>query len=267
MSQSASDQPPPETQAPLQVVIPAPDIPATPRAITGLPSRRATFDPRARFWFILGILILAISTYLGVKQIAAWSSDRSLVLSGTQVSAKIIDVAGVTQEGRRQPYNEPMKLRFNLPNGSEQVVSGWLRDKPNGENLIRIGQDITIRYDPNLPTRWTDRTIPPAIGPALITFYLLVPVALLAGAAGYWQRSRMLATWRTGKLTPAAVLSASTSPIAPGYAHLVVAPTGSRDGSLTVYVPRSRANPVRGDVVWIIHRESGGPAIAAQAFI
>ncbi len=273
MSESPPDpQSPPAVtadhpDAPRQVIVQAPELPPAPRSPAGLPSRRATFDPRVRFWFILAALILIVTTYLGVKQVSAWSYDRSLVVSGTAVNATVVEIAGMGQTNRRANFAEPIKLKFALPGGAEQTVSGWLREQPQTGNMVNVGQQLPIRYDPNRPTRWTDRRIPPSIGPALISVYLLVPVAGAVVAAGIWQRSRILATWRTGKLTPAAVLSVSTTPIAPGYSHLKVAPTGTRDGTYSVYVPRSLGNPMRGDVVWIIHRDAGGPAVAAKAFL
>jgi hypothetical protein len=247
------------------IVVPAPQLPAAPRPRTGGVSRRATWDPRVRFWFFLAGLIAGFSLYLGVKQVSAWSYDRSLVISGSAVDATVVEIAGLQQTNRRAVYSEPIKLRFKLPGGADQTVSGWLREVPAAGNMVSVGQTLPIRYDPDRPSRWTDRKEPPGIGPALVSVYLLVPLSAAMVVVGLYQRSRVLATWEQGRLVAAAVLSASNSAIAPGYSHVVVAPSGTRNENLTVYIPRSDSRAMRGDVVWILVRDNG-PALAARAF-
>lgn len=248
--------------------LPPAEFPAAPRVVPPEVRGAATFEPRVRFWMIVAVLLVGIALYLGYSEFSKWSEDRSLILSGTPVDSTVVEAAKTDIKGRRQPWNDVVKLKFTTAAGAEQVVEGFLREKPGGSEIVVVGQPLPIRYDPQNPARWTDRKSVPSIADALISVYLLVPVAMLALAAAVWQRSRVLATYVNGVFTPAAVLSVASTPLAPGYAKVTAATSAERGRELanvTVYLPKSR--PVaKGDVIYLLLPLKSGVPLAVDAF-
>lgn len=267
------DTPTPSSSSPGEpaavVASTAPELAPVPREVSGRVVSVVRRDPRVGLWVMLSGVVTGVALFLGVQRVLEWSADRWLVTSGTEVEAKIIEAAGVPQEGRRQPWSELMRLRYRLPDGGgDQEVTGRFREMPGGQNMVIVGQTVKIRVDPSRPGRWTDRSEPPSVVPALVSVYLLAPVALAMGLWALVMAGRLRRVWREGVLLPAAVLSVQSSAIAPGFAVVTAAPSGSREG-VRVYVPRKRGggNLQRGDVVWVLRREGGGPAMAAAAFL
>jgi hypothetical protein len=240
-----------------------PELPPVPRPVTPRVSRRATWDPRVRFWFALAAVMLLAATYLGLDRLTLWSKDRDLVINGVKVDALIHEAAGTDIPNRRQPWDSYLRLRFEV-DGKTVTAGGTLREKPKGSEVVVTGTLVPIRYDKDNPLRWTDRTEPPSVVTSLMAVYVLVPVALVSIGVGLLQRARVIGTWKHGELIPAAVLSVSTSPIAPGQAHVNAAPSGQP--AIGVFVPRSLANPGRGDLIWLLRARSG-PALAARSFL
>ncbi|MFN4243701.1 MAG: DUF3592 domain-containing protein [Tepidisphaerales bacterium] len=246
-------------------------LPPPPREMTPAVKKALDRDPRVRTWVVLAGLAFGVAVYLGVQKVREWMADRWLVTSGTVVEAKIVEAAGVPQEGRRQPWSELMKLRFTLPDGTEHTVTGRFREMPGGQNMVVVGQTVAVKVDPQRPTRWTDRKEPPSVWPSLVSVYLLMPVSLAMLLWGAWTSRRLRGLWRRGEVVPAAVLSVSSSPLAPG-SFAVTAATAGREGSpLKVYVPRrlpdGRPRQLhRGDVVWVLSSSPrGGLAVAVSA--
>lgn len=248
----------------------APAIPAAPRALTPPIRKAIDRDPRVRLWVLLAGLTFGVGVYLGVQKVREWLADRWLVTSGTVVEARIVEAAGVPQEGRRQPWNELMKLRFTLPDGTEHTVTGRFREMPGGQNMVVVGQSVSVKVDPARPTRWTDRKEPPSVWPALVSVYLLLPLSLGMLGWGVLTAARLRRVWKHGMLLPAAVLNVTSSPIAPGRLAVTVATTVRREGSIRIYVPRRRPDGTyvrleRGDVVWVVGTPDGSLALAVSA--
>jgi hypothetical protein len=250
-------------EAPRQVIAPPPEFPPVPRAATLQASKVATLEPRVRFWLILAGVFAVTSLYFVVTRLSEWAGDRALVLSGTPTEAVIIWANGSDIRGSRKPWDSPVKLQFDA-GGREIQVTGTLLDKP-AEGLITIGEKVKIRHDSDNPYRWTDRKTPPGFAHSLIAVYLMLLMTVLTGLAAWWQRKRMLVTWRDGRLVAAAVTSVSSSPIAPGYAKVTARPTGS-ENNVDVFVPRDVSHVVRGDVIWLMTAPGGLP-VAARTFV
>lgn len=262
-SPSGPEAPRQGPDAPRQVIAPPPEFPAVPRAATSQAAKVATLEPRVRFWLILSAVFAVTSLFFVVTRLSEWAGERALVLSGTPTEAVIIWANGSDIRGSRKPWDSPVKLQFDAT-GRDIQVTGNLLDKP-AEGLITIGDKVKIRYDSDNPFRWTDRKTPPGFAHSLIAVYLMLIMTVLTGLAAWWQRKRVLVTWRDGKMIAAAVTSVSSSPIAPGYAKVTARPTGS-DNNVDVFVPRAVSHVVRGDVIWLMTAPGGLP-VAARTFV
>lgn len=254
---------PPTDSEPRQVVVSPPELPATPRELTPAVVRGSWGDPRVRFWLIVAAVFLVGMMYFGVTKLSDWASNRALVLSGEKATATVMSVGGATIQQRR-PWDLPITVKFTAGTGQEVVSEPrQLSDKPDS-GLVQVGDKLEIRYDKNNPSRWTDRKTPPGLAHSLIAGYLLGAMTLVTLAAALRNRGRYISTWRDGKLTPAAVLTTSNSPIAPTHTQVTAAPAGGQQ--VRIYVPRSLATPVRGDLIWILASPRGLP-VAAQQFL
>lgn len=255
--------PPPEPPTQQAIAAP-PELPAIPRPVTPPVARVATLEPSVRFWFILSAVFMLVAVYFGLKSVGDWMSDRRLIESGTPVDAKIIIADGSNVETQRKRWDSLIVLEYNHQ-GLRHEVTGVLSNKtPDG--FISAGNIVQLKIDPANPARWTDRQTPKNLAHALISVFVLVPVSLISGAVGWLMRARVLMSWRDGKLVPAAVLSVQGSSVAPGYVQVGALPATPKASAVRVYVKRSVALPVKGDVIWLLVPERG-PAQAARAFL
>lgn len=265
MSSSPTPTPPPSPSAAQQVIVPPPELPAIPRAVTPQVAKFATFEPKVRFWFVLGAVFLVVAGYFGLRSMSVWMSERSMIESGVLTDATILEAADSGVNGQRKLWDSVIRITYDAGGQKIDLSRQRLFQKPNAD-LIAIGQTVPIRYDPSEPTRWTNRTAPPSLAQALIAVFVFVPVAVISIVVGLFLRSRAIGTWKTGKLTPAAVLSVQSSAIAPGYVFVSALPTLPKATSVGVYVKKSMANLRKGDVVWLLVADRG-PALAARAFL
>jgi hypothetical protein len=268
---------PEDMPQPQQAIVAPPELPATPRPFSAHVAGLALREPRVRFWFILTSALSVIMLYVLVTQLVEWSKDRQLVLYGTPTDATIVaaDLDG-SHGGKtdlvngRRPWNSLLHLRYTV-GGKDYDVEGYLSERPIGadgkpKDLVEVKSTTPIRISPTDPERWTDRKTTPPFANAITSLFVLFPIVVATGAGAFAQRRRVLETWRLGELVPAAVLSSSTTPIAPSYAHISAIPTSAKATSVSVYVPRGLSNFRRGDVIWLLTRKNG-PALAAKAFL
>lgn len=251
-----------QPESPKQVISPPPELPAVPRPPNSKVSALGWSEPRIRSWLLLGAVFLIITLYFAVTKLSEWASDRSLVLSGEQVEAVITEVNGSTLP-QRKAWDLPLRIEFVVASGEKISANRSLSDKPE-DGLVKVGDVVKIRYDKNNPQRWTDRKTPPGFAHALVAVYIMGAVTVAMALIAALQRSRLLKTWRDGKLAPAAVLSVTASPIAPNYAHVNVSQTGQQP--VAVYIPKSLGTPVKGDVLWLLTTPGGLP-VAARVFL
>jgi hypothetical protein len=245
-----------------QVIVQPPEFPAVPREVTPQVRRLSLMEPRVRFWLLVTGVLLVLTLYVTGDRLSKWAAERSLVLAGVETDATVVMANGSELQGRR-PWDSPLKLQFQDVAGATQEVEGTLSEKTE-DGLVSVGQKFKIRYDKNNPRVWTDKKTPPGFAHALVTVYLLVVVSAATGAVTMMLRGKVIRTWQTGKLEPAGVLSVATSPIAPGYSQVSVAPP--QQLATTVYIPRSLAAPQRGEIIWVL-TSKGGLTLSAQSFL
>lgn len=265
MSQPDPGVPQPPPTEPIEATPTAPQLPASPRSLAGKASGVVTFEPRVRLWFLVAAALLVIMAYRALGEVATWSHERHLITAGTPAVATIVEINGTQLTQMREPWSSPIRLKYTAGNKTMEAA-GALSEMPDRAPLLTVGQTVNIRYDPARPEEWTNRTTPASIVGSLVVVYIMLPVVAATAGAGLLQRRALAETWRSGELSPAAVISVSPTPIAPGHSRVTVRSSAGRDAPMSVYFPSRFGKPRRGDVVWILLRKTG-PAMAAQAFL
>src|SRR5687768_15478115 len=65
--------------------LPADAPPPAPREVTSAASRRAWHEPRAQFWWVVALGLIAAALWLGTQETLAWNGLASLIRDGTRV--------------------------------------------------------------------------------------------------------------------------------------------------------------------------------------
>ena len=248
---------PPITQSP-----PGHFLPATPRPVTPHVSRRIWLDPRVRFWWLTGVVLIVLMLYFAVARIYDWKQDSDLVLHGTPVTATV-GVEGVPRAGYVPPSGTPYTLSFTL-NGQDQQVTGTLE----GHTEVPTGQKLAIRIDPNDLTRWTDLTEPRGLGGYLIVPVLIAPIVLAALVAAAWIRRGLLLVWRNGIGESAVVVDRRQTALAPmSQALRCTIPSRSDKRLVLIYLPGQSPKLQRGETVTIVRDTQKGATAIASAWV
>jgi hypothetical protein len=247
--------------APAQLELP-PTPPRPPRDVTGAVRRRSVLEPRVRFWWLAGLVLLVLSLYLIVDGTLNWSEDLSIVRHGTPVTATVSAVGEGEVSGRANLSPEyPVTLEFQFE-GVDYVVKGHLdgRTEP-----ISLKDSIPIKVDPANPKHWTYLTTAPPIGPVFLSAGLVAPFALAALTISWVLRARIMRVWRTGQANPFIVETTLQTALAPrSRAVRCRAVEGRTKRLVQVFVPRHLGTPKPGDVLWLIH-PAGNPTVVLAA--
>src|SRR5688572_11050792 len=192
-----------------------PALPPPPRAVTRRGWWRAWGDRRVRVWLICALAIAAIMIFIGINQIGAALRERQLIREGTVLTTTLVELEGSRRYGYSLPRTDmrDVKLQAKLPDGTERDFIGRL--PPGGDGYWRVGQEMQIRFDPNDPTRWTNRTEMAGWGTELVIPLSLVPIIALLLALAIWQRMRVLRIWRNGQPVQGVVHELRHTAIAP----------------------------------------------------
>lgn len=237
---------------------PAPEVP--PRGLTKTIRRRAWNEPRVRFWWVSGLILLAIAVSFALDKGSEWANWRGLILHGQKVNAKVVEVGGVTRNVTMAP-NVPVKLAFTL-NGRPHTVAGILEGRTE---FIRTHDDVTIYVDPADLSRWTALLEVPPLSRQLLSVWLTLPLALALLIVAGVLRIRLLRLWRDGQAESVLVLHSQHSALAPLSRLVRCTPRDERDTRVfSVFLPQRRGVPLRGQGLWIIR--SGNRALAAGLF-
>ena len=233
--------------------------PTVPRDITPFVRRRAWAEPRVRAWWLLALVLLAITLTLGLQQYLAWSKLHSAIASGVTVPTTIVRTEEFGQ--RKFSSNTPMILRYEYkgktyePHGTLE----WL------DRFVTEGDIVPVHIDPNDPENWTSRNRVPSLAVAMIAAILVGPVAIVAGLVAMVARSGVLKTYRSGTLTPAIVSANKQTPLAPRSRAIVCSlTTGGR--SIEVFVPPSLAKLAPGEPIDLLLPPRGGRPLSAAWF-
>lgn len=242
----------------------APVLPDAPRPITPAARRRSWAEASVRLWWMSAIAIALIVIYLTATQIMAGVRDRALLRSGIPVTATIEGITGRHQQTRGTPV--PVRLSYTLPDGREFVdATETFLEATSNETVLHTKDPLPIRVDPNDPTRWTEDRAPGSIFQSLGVSVALLPVVAVLLLLAWLRRKSVLAVWRTGEPSEAAVVSEKTSALAPGSQLLSISlmnDPGKRVVSLLH--PRKAGVLSNGDALWVI-APPGKPQRAIEA--
>jgi len=228
--------------------------------VTAAARRRALAEPRVRFWWLAGLVLLVIALYLIIYAVVIWSREAYLVSHGQVVSA-FVTVADGDPYPHRKPGESPVEMTFTM-NGQDYHVSGVLEGRTD---MISAKDTVPIRVDPRNPGHWTYRTTPAPLRAQLIAPVVVAPFAIAALIVAAVLRRKVLRTWRQGEAAPYVISDRRHTAIAPR-SHTIrcVAADGRDKRLITVYVPVKRTEARPGDVLWLIY-PAGNPAAAVPA--
>jgi len=247
-----------------EIAATAPPPPTPPRPVTPRAGRRAWTDPRVRFWWGAGLVLVAAAGYLLVNRTVTWRQNSRLSVEGTPVRAKILQAEESVASGKTVAGDKPVRLRFEF-NGKTYDVTAQYLDGRRGDDYLVVGSDIPIRVDPNDPTHWTPRTSPAPLAPELIGGEIVLGIGAAVVLLGVWMRSRLLRTWKNAKAVAAVVLEARHTALSPGSWAVKCSPVEESDTRVFEVFMRPRAEVSQGTVFWILLPDGGRP-VAAEWF-
>lgn len=235
-------------------------IPPAPRAVTPAISRRVWFEPRITRWVAAVAVLTALFAYLAGNSAYQWMLVRKLILSGEQVSARIVSANGFTRVGMRQDPTSLVELTFQS-GGKDYKVGGPLIGRAE---FLMIGDEVPIRVNPENPRQWTYRTEPPQLAYELAAPSLvLIPLAAVVAALVIGRLS-LLKLWATGAVAPAIIADLRTSAMAPTRPRatcLVV--DGEKRLTVAVNLAPEQRQLRRQDVFAVVYNRSGKAAPVA----
>jgi hypothetical protein len=234
--------------------------------VTARAARRAWNERPVRVWLILLLLVAAATGYFVVERVSRAMRERDLVFNGEPVKATLTSIESSTVQGRMfsRMDGPPVTLSYTLKDG-RKVANLEGRLTPGIEGSVAIGGTIDIRVDPTDPRRWTDRVQPRPWTAELTVVYGLVPLLALLLGLVLITRARVLSVWKHGAETPATVIDAKQSSIAP-LSRIVrfVLADGSGDKRVYSVLCPSDAVPPPGDPIELI-APTGKPSRAIVA--
>ena len=235
--------------------------PTPPRIVTRAARRRAWADPRVRFWWGTGLVLVAAAIYLLVSRTVAWRQNSRLSVDGTLVQAKILQAEESVAPGKTVAGDKSVRLRYEF-NGKTYEVSAPYLDGRRSEDFLIVGNDIPIRVDPNDPEKWTPRQSPAPLAPELIGGEITLGIGAAVVLFGVWLRRRVLRTWRNARAVSAVVLDARHTALSPSAWAVRCSPVEESDTRVFEVFLRPKADVSEGTVFWILLPDSGRPLAA-----
>ena len=236
--------------------------PTPPRPLTPIARRRAWGDPRVRFWWGAGLVLIAAAAFLLISRTIAWREDSRLSIEGTVVDAKILQAEESVAPGKTVAGDKPVRLSYSFNGKTYEVTAPYLEGRPSEKFLI-VGSTIPIRVDPKDPNNWTPRESPAPLGPELIGGAITLGIGVLVVLLGFAFRSRVLRTWRNAKASTAVVLEARHTALSPGSWAVRCSPVEEGDNRVFEVFMRPKADVTEGTAIWILLPESGRPLAAS----
>ena len=239
--------------------------PSAPRAVNRRVRWRAGMDPRVRFAWLLGIVLLLIGVGFIIAGLHARYLQMLLIKHGTPVEATVFQ-AGEEQVRKKMAAPESVViLHFDWHGQMHETRARVLEGR---KDAIVIGGTIPIRVDADDPDNWTPLTEPLPLLQQILGGLLLMPVAFLAFVVSLWLYEGVLRLWRGGQAIEAIALDAHNSALAPMSHAVRCTPTNEQDKRVfTVCVPPKAGKPNPGDVLWVLcPSERSTRAVAAAWF-
>jgi hypothetical protein len=239
-----------------------PEPPPAPRPISRVARRRSWAELRVRTWLIATFGMVVVTAFFAGKEYYEAIGQRWLISHGTHVMANLVVIDGARGKGagpfRRVDRPLLASLEFTPPGGEKVLLMDkylYQQDPKPGEpnELLYVGQSIPILIDPADPTHFTDRLTPAAWSAQFVATLMLVPTCLVLALISLWQRSRVLALWRSGVAHIATVVSVKAFAAAPRSYRMTLALRDSHDRrTFDVLLPKRFGQTHPGDEWWVI---------------
>jgi hypothetical protein len=249
-------------RSPNEPIAPPPP-PQAPREITPAVLRQSLREPRVRFWGIVFLFLLIVTTWFITDQIHQYFQEKWLIANGVPVTAVVKDVGGESRPGLKFVPGSTCDLQFTF-NGTPEIVTGTL----NETDTVVNGASVQLRVEPDDPSVWTSRTEPESLLHRMVVLVVVLPIAVAIGFATLFLRKRVIAIWREGVAEPYGVVATYHTALAPRSHAVHCAPSiGGDQRVITVYLPGRLPRPQPGDVLWLVHpKHKPRAAIAAAAY-
>jgi len=239
--------------------------PSVPRAVSGRVRWRAWNDPRARFAWAVGIVMLLSGVGFIIAGLHARYLQNQLIKNGVVIDATVFQAGAEQIKNKMRSPEDVVILQFpwhgQLHEAHPRVLEG--RKDP-----IIVGGPVQIHVDPNNPENWTPLNEPLPLLQQILGGLLLIPIALMAFAASLWLYGGVLRLWRSGQAVEALALDSHHSALAPLSQTVRCTPADEQDKRVfNVCLPAKAGRPNRGDVIWVLCRsEKSTRAAAAEWF-
>jgi len=237
------------------------------KQLTSSARRQSWNDLRVRFWIgLFGITLLVISA-MTFRQISRGIEERSFLDQSVSVDARILEISGLTNiRAMSLSTAQPVRVEFTLPGETEpRVVEGYM---PAGPGSISVDDQLTLRVNPNEPSKFTNQIQPTLWAYQLSLPAVLLPALLLVLAVALVKRSSVIKTAQTGILRAAQVVTVERSLLAPDARRLKVSLTD--DPARRVFVvtwPNKSGGVAKGDVInLIVDNSNSTNAVVANAY-
>jgi hypothetical protein len=168
---------------------------------------------------VLTFLVGASLAYLTAMNIRDGLTDRRLVEHGIPAIATLVDVNGNGDPRKTVAMHGPTEDRtvhLSYKDANGNAIDSPLRALENPlSDGKHPGQTIAIRYDPDQPDSWIDRTETQPWVARLTIVWMLLPAVLVAVLMLLLRRYQMLRVWRDGVEVTGTVVELHHSSIAP----------------------------------------------------
>lgn len=235
-----------------------------PRRLTRRVRLRAWIEPRVRFWWGAGLVLLGIALYLLATRYLTWRQEAELVRAGQVVPATIKAANGMLTPGQGGYADNPVQFQYSWKGQTYSIVAASL---PGHREFIKVGDIIPIRIDPGHPEVWTSRLQPVPLALELFGGLIALPVSLVLLLTGSWMAGGVARLWRDGPATQALVISARHTALAPRCWAVQCTPALASDRRVFQVFAPPRVEVTQGATIWLLFRPtSAGRPVAASWF-
>jgi hypothetical protein len=171
-----------------------------------------------RTWMVLTLLIGISLGYLVVSNVIDGLSERRVIYNGVIASATILEVNGDSDPRhkiRMDGASGDRTVRLKYADSSGKEVESEREMQTPAQSGKGPRDVIQVRFDPQRPEAWTDRTEPQPWFARMAIVWMLLPAILLAVAMMLIRRAQILKVWVEGVPMTATVVDTRQSPIAP----------------------------------------------------
>jgi hypothetical protein len=234
--------------------------------MTARATARSLQEPKVRFWWQAAAVMGAAMLYFLGSDLLSWNQELNIVRNGTAVSAVITRIGEAEAQARGNVSSREFPVQLTFKFNDVQYNDFGMLEGP--ERRVTLKDVVPIKINPDKPTKWTDLSETPPLGPVFLSAGMIFPFVLACGVTSYFLRRRVLGIWRNGVASLYAVELTTQTALAPKSRVVLCRAVDARTTRLIrVTVPRSVFDARPGDLLWLIHpHNKPHAAIAAVAY-